>query len=46
MIADDIAIEIRRSGHEPIGPFAKLSTPHFSTSTCKGGRRLNSQIFF
>lgn len=24
-IADDLAVEIRRSGHQPIGPFAELS---------------------
>lgn len=31
-IADDLAMEIRRSGHEPIGPFAELS-PAFDAAS-------------
>ncbi len=32
-IADDLAVEIRRSGHEPVGPFAELSAAFIAASS-------------
>lgn len=32
-IADDLAVEIRRSGHEPVGPFSELSAAFQAASS-------------